>query len=92
MPPSIPLLEALRASALHDLDGRQTAVWEESRSRLTQSSVELLATKGVRLVTRIERKIPSKRMATRNAIASTMRGETILVVPEGVANVPQRQA
>ena len=41
--------------------------------------VELLAAKGARLVTRIERKIPSKRIATRNAITSTMRGETILV-------------
>ena len=40
---------------------------------------ELLDAKGVRPVTRIERKIPSKRMATRNAIASTMRGEAILV-------------
>ena len=40
---------------------------------------ELLAAKGVHLVTKLERKIPSKRMATRNAIASTMRGEAILV-------------
>ena len=40
---------------------------------------ELLAAKGVHLVTRIERKIPNKRMATRNSIAKTMRGEAILV-------------
>ena len=40
---------------------------------------ELLAAKGIHLVTRIERKIPSKRMATRNSIAKTMRGEAILV-------------
>ena len=40
---------------------------------------ELLAAKGVRPVTRIERKIPSKRMATKNAIASTMGREAILV-------------
>ena len=40
---------------------------------------ELLAAKGVHMVTKLERKIPSKRMATRNAIASTMRGEAILV-------------
>lgn len=40
---------------------------------------ELLLAKGVSPVTRVERKIPSKRMATRNSIASTMRGEAILV-------------
>lgn len=40
---------------------------------------ELLAAKGVRPVMRIERKIPTKRMATRNAIASTMGREAILV-------------
>lgn len=40
---------------------------------------ELLTAKGVELVTRIERQIPSKRMATRTATAKTMRGEAILV-------------
>ena len=40
---------------------------------------ELLAARGVYLVTRIERKIPNKRMATRNATAKTMRDEAILV-------------
>lgn len=40
---------------------------------------ELLEAKGIRWVTRLERKIPSKRMATRNSIASTMRREAILV-------------
>ena len=40
---------------------------------------ELLAAKGAHLITKIKRNIPSKRMATRNAIASTMRGEIILV-------------
>ena len=40
---------------------------------------ELLVAKGASLVTRLERLIPRKRMATRNAIASTMRGEAILV-------------
>ena len=40
---------------------------------------EILLSKGVRTVTRFERKIPNKRMATRNTIASTMRGEAILV-------------
>ena len=40
---------------------------------------ELLTAKGAHLVTRVERKIPNKRMATRNSIASTMRGEAILL-------------
>lgn len=40
---------------------------------------ELLAAKGVCPVTRVERKIPSKRMATRNSIAKTMSGEVALV-------------
>jgi hypothetical protein len=37
---------------------------------------ELLAPLGVRLVCRFERNIPTKRMASRNAIASTMRTES----------------
>lgn len=41
---------------------------------------ELLAARGVHLVTRLERQIPNKRMAPRNAIASTIRSETILVL------------
>lgn len=40
---------------------------------------ELLAAVGAHLVTRIDRRIPSKRMATRNSIATTMRRETILL-------------
>ena len=40
---------------------------------------EILLAKGVQAVTRFDRKIPSKRMATRNTIASTMRGEAILI-------------
>ena len=40
---------------------------------------ELLAARGSRLVTRIARRIPSKRMATRNPVASTMRREAILL-------------
>ena len=40
---------------------------------------ELLVAQGSRLITRIDRKIPSKRLATRNAIGSTMRREAILV-------------
>ena len=40
---------------------------------------ELLESRGARCVTRIERRIPTKRMATRNNVASTMRGESVLV-------------
>ena len=40
---------------------------------------ELLGAKGVDQVARVERKIPNKRMATRNSIARTMRSEAILV-------------
>ncbi|MDE2847514.1 MAG: DNA methyltransferase [Gemmatimonadota bacterium] len=40
---------------------------------------ELLADIGVIPVTRVDRQIPSKRMATRNSIAKTMRSEAILV-------------
>ena len=40
---------------------------------------ELLEALGVLPVTRIDRKIPSKRMATRNSFAKTMRSEAILV-------------
>ena len=73
-----PVLEALRPSAY--------MIWTVGNRRVGAKPVptdtilaELLAAKGVRLVTRIKRKIPNKRMATRNAIASTMRGETVLV-------------
>ena len=44
---------------------------------------ELLAAKGACLITRIERKIPNKRMATRNSITKTMRREAILVYRKG---------
>lgn len=41
---------------------------------------ELLNVQGVELVHKIQRKIPSKRMAVKNSIASTMRAETILIM------------
>lgn len=44
---------------------------------------ELLIAKGASPVTRLERLIPRKRMATRNAIASTMREEATLVFRNG---------
>ena len=71
-------VEALRPGAY--------MVWTVGNRRVGGESIptdailnELLLAKGVHPVTRVERKIPSKRMATRNAIASTMRGEAILV-------------
>ena len=73
-----PVLNALRSGAY--------MIWTIGNRRVGGEPVptdaileELLAAKGGRLVTRIKRKIPNKRMATRNAIASTMRGEAILV-------------
>lgn len=42
--------------------------------------VELLSARGVRLVTEIQRLIPSKRMAVKNCIADTMRTETVLIL------------
>ena len=72
------VLEALRPSAY--------MIWTVGNRRVGGEAVptdaileELLVAKGVHPVTRVERKIPSKRMATRNTIASTMRGEAILV-------------
>lgn len=44
-----------------------------------QILTELLAIRGAVRVASIQRHIPSKRMATRNSIASTMRGETIFL-------------
>ena len=77
-----PVLEALRPSAY--------MIWTVGNRRVGGEPVptdaileELLVAKGSHLVTRIERKIPSKRMATRNAIASTMCGEAILVFRKG---------
>lgn len=44
---------------------------------------ELLMVRGAKLISRFQRMIPSKRMAVRNNIAKTMRGETILVMKKG---------
>ena len=44
---------------------------------------ELLAARGVRVVARVDRTIPNKRMANRNSIASTMCGEATLVFRKG---------
>lgn len=44
---------------------------------------ELLENKDVRKITSIKRKIPSKRMAIRNSISTTMRDESILIFQRG---------
>lgn len=44
---------------------------------------EFLAAEGARPVLKLEREIPTKRMAVRNNIAATMRAETILVMRKG---------
>jgi hypothetical protein len=44
---------------------------------------ELLISRGAKEITRFHRKIPSKRMAVKNNIASTMQKETILVLKKG---------
>jgi len=61
-------------------------IWTVGNRRVAGKSIptdailiELLGAKHARLLSKIERKIPSKRMATRNSVAATMRGESILV-------------
>ena len=73
-----PVLEALRPKAY--------MIWTVGNRRVGAKPVptdtiieELLVAKGSRLITKIERRIPSKRMATRNSIATTMRKEAILL-------------
>lgn len=46
-------------------------------------ALELLTARGVILVHRFERIIPSKRMAVKNSVAETMRAETILILRKG---------
>lgn len=72
------VLNALRRSAY--------MIWTIGNRRVGGRSVptdrilgELLAARGAHLITRIEREIPNKRMATRNSITNTMRREAILV-------------
>ena len=73
-------------SAVEALRSRAYMIWTVGNRRVGGQSIptdaileDLLVAKGVCPVTRVERKIPSKRMATRNATAGTMRGEAILV-------------
>ena len=79
------LHESLRSS-YDALRSNAYMIWTIGNRRVGGETVptdaileEFITAKGGRIVTRVNRKIPSKRMATRNAIASTMRGEAILV-------------
>jgi hypothetical protein len=80
-------LDSCLPTALGLLRPGGLAVWVLGNRRvggrfvpLDEILVELLATRGATLVTKIKRRIPSKRMAIRNSVAATMSNETILVV------------
>ncbi len=78
-----PILDALRPGAF--------MVWTVGNRRVGGETIrtdqvlsELLISRGVRHVARLERTIWSKRMANRNSITRTMRRETILVMRKGI--------
>ncbi len=48
-----------------------------------QILIELLNTHGATLVTKLQRTIPTKRMAVRNSLSPTMRAEVVLVMRKG---------
>lgn len=50
---------------------------------IDQILVELLNAHGATLVTKLERTIPTKRMALRNSSSSTMRAEVVLIMKKG---------
>ena len=65
-------------------------VWVVGNRRVANKPVplqdilsELLTSHGATLVTTLDRKIPAKRMATRNSIASTMSSEYVVVMRKG---------
>ena len=77
-----PIMESLRPNA--------TMIWILGNRLVGRKPVpldsiltEFLVHQGARFVLKLEREIPSKRMAVRNNIASTMRSETILVLRKG---------
>ncbi len=83
-------LDSSLYAILNALKPRAYMIWTVGNRRVGGDPVptdrileELMAARGTRLVTRLERKIPNKRMATRNSIATTMRGEAILVFRKG---------
>lgn len=79
-------LDAAIAAVVYSARSKAYMIWTVGNRRVGGEPVptdgileELLVAKGASPVTRLERSIPRKRMATRNAIASTMRGEATLV-------------
>lgn len=79
-------LDGSLGAVLQALRPRAYMIWTVGNRRVGGDPIptdrileELMDARGARLVTRLERKIPNKRMATRNSIATTMRGEAILV-------------
>ena len=79
-------LDASLAAVIPALRREGYMIWTIGNRRIGGQPVptdnilrELMAARGVRPVARVDRKIPNKRMATKNSIANTMRSETILV-------------
>lgn len=79
-------LDGSLCTVLKALRPRAYMIWTVGNRRVGGDLVptdrileELMAARDAHLVSRLERKIPNKRMATRNSIAATMRGEAILV-------------
>lgn len=77
-----PILRALRPNAY--------MIWTVGNRKVGGETVptdailsELLQARGVHPVTTMSRQIPSKRMATKNNLVTTMRGESILVFRKG---------
>ena len=80
-------LDACLGTSLHAIRRNAYMIWTVGNRRVGGLLVptdmilsELLQERGARPVATIERRIPNKRMATRNNIATTMRGESILVL------------
>ena len=74
-----PVLSSLRNGAymLWTVGNRRVGDYAVPLDRIL---VELLTTRGVVLVSTFGRRIPSKRMAVRNSVSSTMRTESILIL------------
>lgn len=65
-------------------------VWTVGSRRVANKSIpidsilsELLAARGANNIMTLQRKIPTKRMALRNRVASTMHSETVLIMRKG---------
>jgi hypothetical protein len=79
-------LDAAAAAALHVMRTNSYLFWTTGNRRVGGLEValhrilpDLFEVHGARLVLTVRRRIPSKRMASRNAIASTMNEERVLV-------------